>query len=415
MLLLYILLSLIYISYSIIETDNKLQEFINYTKKYNKVYPTKEEFYHRFNIWKENYKKIQSSNQTPKLSPFSTRRSPFSITPPIPTSHFSINKFADLTQEEFSSKYLTFNAKNIQNLPTRSSKDLGLDDIKAPENFDWEYDRGIKTKTKAQHSCSACYAFAAVGAVQSQYLIKYGKNVSFSEQQIIDCDELNYHCDGGNMKKAFTYLQNEGLMAEEDYPYISEAGECKYNENKALVKVKQFNFVPKNEEEMKKALYKYGPLAGAINGALTAFYSGGIYDPVIDEICPNIINHAVLIVGYGVDKFTGTKFWRIKNSWGTDWGEGGFGGSLLLNHLDWVIDAMDGWLLKGFDLSCPWKRGWFLNVGILIIKDSRKDIIACHIKESGKTIRFDPTVGGLSFGVGSRSHDKRSILERNIN
>ena len=345
MLLLYILFSLIYISNSLIETDNKLQEFINYTKKYNKVYPTKEEFYHRFNIWKENYKKIQSSNQTPKLSPFSTRRSPFSIAPPTPTSHFSVNKFADLTQEEFSSKYLTFNAKNIQNLPTRSSKDLGLDDIKAPENFDWEYDRGIKTKTKAQHSCSACYAFAAVGAVQSQYLIKYGKNVSFSEQQIIDCDELNYHCDGGNMKKAFTYLQNEGLMAEEDYPYISEAGECKYNENKALVKVKQFSFVPKNEEEMKKALYKYGPLAGAINGALTAFYSGGIYDPVIDEICPNIINHAVLIVGYGVDKFTGTKFWRIKNSWGTDWGEGGYfrllrgRGTCGINRYTLIVDV----------------------------------------------------------------------------
>ena len=125
------------------------------------------------------------------------------------------------------------------------------------------------------------------------------------------------------MKKAFTYLQNEGLMAEEDYPYISEAGECKYNENKALVKVKQFNFVPKNEEEMKKALYKYGPLAGAINGALTAFYSGGIYDPVIDEICPNIINHAVLIVGYGVDK-DGSIYWIVKNSYGEDWGESGY-------------------------------------------------------------------------------------------
>ena len=46
------------------------------------------------------------------------------------------------------------------------------------------------------------------------------------------------------------------------------------------------------------------------------------FDTATDEICPNG-THAVEIVDYGTTS-SGINFWVIKNSWGDDWGEGGY-------------------------------------------------------------------------------------------
>lgn len=308
MLFTYLLIGVFCLSFQKIDQDEKFQEFIEYTKKYNKNYSSPQEFESRFKIWKKNYNKIKRNNPSPGKS----------------GAKFGLNEFSDMSEEEFASKYLTLDPEMYRDLATISSEDLGLDDVEAPEEFDWEFDRGIKTEVKHQMDCGGCWAFATTSALESQYFIKYGSNISFSEQQLIDCDENNLKCEGGNMRKAFLYLQEHGLMKSEDYPFINGEGECNYNENKTVIKVTEFSFIPKDEEEMKKALYKYGPLAGAVNGVMLVFYDGGIYEPQYSTYCPDSINHAVVIVGYGIDKETNKKFWRVKNSYGPKWGENGY-------------------------------------------------------------------------------------------
>jgi hypothetical protein len=50
------------------------------------------------------------------------------------------------------------------------------------------------------------------------------------------------------------------------------------------------------------------------------FYSSGVSNPLFCDA--KKLDHGVLIAGYGVAN--GTPYWKIKNSWGTTWGEQGY-------------------------------------------------------------------------------------------
>ena len=70
------------------------------------------------------------------------------------------------------------------------------------------------------------------------------------------------------------------------------------------------------------ALATIGPLAVAMDASHDSFqyYGGGIYT---EEKCStNDLDHAVLLVGYGVEGKE--EYWLLKNSWSKYWGEDGY-------------------------------------------------------------------------------------------
>lgn len=83
-----------------------------------------------------------------------------------------------------------------------------------------------------------------------------------------------------------------------------------------------FTIIPSYDEVALAAAVAKGPVAAGICGThkKLMYYASGIFE---DPMCCIDQNHAVLLVGYGVDS-SGTPYWIAKNSWGSKWGEGGY-------------------------------------------------------------------------------------------
>jgi len=51
------------------------------------------------------------------------------------------------------------------------------------------------------------------------------------------------------------------------------------------------------------------------------FYRSGL---IVSNFCGTNVNHAVLVVGYGVASLFKTEYYIVKNSWSADWGDNGY-------------------------------------------------------------------------------------------
>merc|ERR1719201_3228771 len=135
------------------------------------------------------------------------------------------NQVSDLTLEEF------------QALPIRGFKKMeesGLPKLgshvhsgkPAVDSIDWTT-KGAVTPVKNQRQCGSCWAFSSTGGLEGQWEIATGKDVTLSEQQLVDCSKANSGCGGGLMDQAFTYYQGTSVASESSYPYQGKDGTCK--------------------------------------------------------------------------------------------------------------------------------------------------------------------------------------------
>jgi len=245
------------------------------------------------------------------------------------SSEVGLNKFADLTNEEYRSIYLgtkVDEAKMIRRLAVAAALPQP-NIVNAPVSIDWRTN-GSVTPVKDQGQCGSCWSFSTTGSVEGQHQLKTGNLVSLSEQNLMDCSTAqgNQGCNGGLMDDAFKYIiSNNGIDTEASYPYTEKDGTCHYSAANRGATISSYKDVTAGSEAaLLDASATVGPISVAIDASKASFqlYTKGVYHALLCSATR--LDHGVLVVGYGVDSDNNDAYWLVKNSWGGDWGQQGY-------------------------------------------------------------------------------------------
>lgn len=234
-----------------------------------------------------------------------------------------LTKFADLTNEEYRSRYLgTRRKSNSVSVGSKSNRYAYKEGDSLPESVDWR-EKGAVVAVKDQGSCGSCWAFSTIAAVEGVNQIVTGDLISLSEQELVDCDtSYNEGCNGGLMDYAFEFIiKNGGIDTDDDYPYKARDGTCDtYRKNAKVVTIDDYEDVPINDEKSLQKAVANQPISVAIEGGGRDFqlYASGVFNGK----CGTALDHGVAVVGYGTEK--GLDYWIVRNSWGAGWGEEGY-------------------------------------------------------------------------------------------
>jgi len=298
-------------------TQDPVQEFAKFKTLHGKSYSSLAEEEVRFGHFKENLAKISAHNSEGH------------------SWRLGVTKFADLSKEEFVKTYSSgnLNMRKFQpqaDLPVER-KEIRLEDL--PAEVDWR-DQGVITSVRDQGRCGSCWAFASSSVMGSYAKISDMSHdlLELSPQQLVSCAPNPLQCGGaggcqGSVEPlAFTYVSLFGAITEDDYPYESDHGAnddiCKFDARAtdASVMVRGWETLPTNDMlAVMDHLANKGPLSTSVAASDWSLYSGGVFDGC-DYDSDIVVNHAVLLVGYGTDPTDGD-YWLIKNSWGTGWGD----------------------------------------------------------------------------------------------
>lgn len=215
-----------------------------------------------------------------------------------------------------------------------------------PQRFSWR-DEGIMSPIKDQGSYGTCWAFATIGVMEAMWFSQHRDIVDLSEQDLVNCNCRKCDDTPGTPGKRL-----KGVRLETANPYVgdgdgpqckqSNCGTCQISTSTPYRFAQEY--VPVNPEyagdsqeheldpvptvEIKRALVEHGPIYVKMHiphGSAFGGHDGtGTFNETKELLYGQQRNngaHMIVIVGW--DDSRGA--WLLRNSWGTDWGDGGYG------------------------------------------------------------------------------------------
>ncbi|KAF0730889.1 hypothetical protein Ae201684_011771 [Aphanomyces euteiches] len=243
-----------------------------------------------------------------------------------PSARFSANNvFALLTQAEFDKIFKnSFAASNA----TQAKPESNVEDTTAlASSIDWPI--------------WPCWAFSSLGTPEFAHCLATGDLLDLSEQQVVSCDNAQSHgCDGGFPGWAMDF-ERKGMCLESAYPYTSGqsdvTGTCQTTCEKKALSLGET--VQDRGESALMTILNTQPVTVTVESGNPVWrnYEGGLVTQ-----CPGAeSDHAVIAVGYGTN--SDGDYFKIKNSWGTWWGDNGYiylqrgvGGKGMCNLADFI-------------------------------------------------------------------------------
>lgn len=293
-----------------------------------------------------------------------------------------INEFADRTEAERKGM-LGYDSTVRKMLSRGTHKSHSLlqvqDATQIPEEVNWK-NLSVSSNVRSQGMCGSCWAFTVIAVMEAHYEIhtaKGGAVRKFSPQQVVSCSP-NPHscggsggCDGATVELGMDWILKNGLASEDEVPYLANTGTCKRGSHQdgsgkkgdavlaagdtstqtgSAIGMVGYTTLPSNEDlPLAKAIATYGPVGVAVAANEWFAYNSGIFNGCSPG---GVLNHAVTAYGYGQEN--GNKYWLIRNSYGSSWGEHGFirlqrfgDAPKSQQHCGMDNDPMEGVMCKG--------------------------------------------------------------------